>query len=77
MVEITVTWAYKTFTCGFPGIGNELAYEYFRDHNKTLTVKPKDRAALIAQYKAAVAADPTIEDDYANAEAYIAAMGRN
>ena len=31
LVEISVTWAYKTFTVEFPAIGNELAYKYYKD----------------------------------------------
>ena len=31
LVEISVTWGYKTFTVEFPAIGNEQPYKYFRD----------------------------------------------
>ena len=33
LVEISVTWGYKTFTVEFPAIGNELAYKYYKDVN--------------------------------------------
>ncbi len=31
LVEITVTWGYRTFSVDFPNIGNELEFEYFKD----------------------------------------------
>ncbi len=33
LVEISVTWGFKTFKVEFPAIGNELAYEYFSEPN--------------------------------------------
>ena len=40
LVEITVTWGYQSFTCGFPSIGKEKSFEYFSDFGKKLT-KPE------------------------------------
>ena len=37
LVEITVTWGYQSFTCGFPSIGKEKSFEYFSDFGKELT----------------------------------------
>ena len=41
LVEITVTWGYRTFTVDFPAIGNELPYKYFRD-TQGVVVPPDD-----------------------------------
>ncbi len=40
LVEISVTWAYKTFTVEFPAIGNELAYKYYKNTNFRPTDDP-------------------------------------
>jgi len=40
LVEISVTWAYKTFTVEFPPIGSELGYKYYKDVNFRPTEDP-------------------------------------
>ena len=41
LVEITVTWGYRTFTVDFPAIGNEQPYKYFKD-TQGVVVPPDD-----------------------------------
>ena len=31
LVEISITWGYRTFSVHFPDIGNEIEFEYFKD----------------------------------------------
>ena len=35
LVEITVTWGYRTFSVHYPDIGNEIEFEYFKDIDQT------------------------------------------
>jgi len=69
LVEITVTWKYQTFTCGFPAIGNEQPYEYFQDVGKTLV--PSGEATCEDYKKAAYANGKGFTDEYPTCQDYL------